>query len=115
MERRRFGPFAACAPVVDGVVSKDEALWEDVTWGNILSAINTAAGFTCGPCSLDDDPIGLDDIQPASGDCGEVSSDCSSLSESDVGSELCDWFDSKFSDTDSDQDDPGELGSACAS
>ena len=90
---------------------KDQAQWRDITWHSILSALNFAADFAGGPCSLDDDVHELEAMDASAGN-DALSSDVSSLTDSD-GSAYADYLDAMLS-SDSDQDDPSEMAESIA-
>ena len=104
------GPWAACAPIQGGAVVKDQAQWKDATWGSLLTALNFAAGFTGGPCSLDDEVNDVDAMDAGAGN-DELSSDLSSLTDSG-GSAYADLL--AVLSSDSDQDDPSEMAESIA-
>lgn len=75
------------------------------------SALNFAADFAGGPCSLDDDVHELEAMDASAGN-DALSSDVSSLTDSD-GSAYADYLDAMLS-SDSDQDDPSEMAESIA-
>ena len=91
LSNRRFGSTVACAPIEDGIATKDESKWAEVSWDSVLSAHNRQAGFLGSATDVDDETTGWDDFADASE--GELSSDASSLDPDGDDAELSDDLD----------------------
>ena len=101
LSNRRFGPVVACAPIVDdGIATKDEGKWVEISWDSVLSAYNRQQGFLDNPVHSNDEETGWDGFQNLSE--GELSADASSLSADGLADDI---DDSEFSEMHASSDD----------
>ena len=62
LSNRRFGNSVACAPITDGVATKDQGAWVELSWDSVLASKNRDNGILGAPTNADDDVVGWDDF-----------------------------------------------------